>query len=133
MRLKLHQINTTTMDTRKVIVALFAAFSALCLQQAVAQSSTPNVVYLELNQLTVGNYPTLVEAFKSHPDFELMESCVPAKVVSVRVRNTQLTGESIRTSLQNALTPKGFTSVTSLNGMNDSLFLDRCKTARTRP
>lgn len=129
----LNQINTTTMDIRKVIIALIVAIAAIGQSTATAQSSPSNMVYLELSQLTVANYPNLVEAFKAHPDFELMESCVPAKVTSIRVRNTQLSPSAIQSTLSNLLSQSGFSSVTPLLGFNDGQFLDRCKTARTRP
>lgn len=108
-----------------VVVMLAFAFST----DSHAQTQANQVLYVQLNQLSVENYPALVEAFKNRTDITLSESCIPAKVISVKASSTLPAQEAYQRITQ-AIAPKGFSSVLNLTDFNDQLFMERCSSAR---
>jgi hypothetical protein len=96
-------------------------------------AGTPKMMYVELTQLTVDSYPALFHKLQDNATLELVESCVPAKVVSIRLKNPEAFVSSEFITLKSILVSAGFTSATLLEGFEDSDFMNRCQTARTRP
>jgi hypothetical protein len=115
-------------------IAAFLLFSFISFgSNAQTTAGTPKMMYVELNQLTVESYPALFHKLQDNAAFELVESCVPAKVVSIRLKNPQAAVSSEFLNLKSLLVSAGFTTSTLLETYEDSDFMNRCQTARTRP
>ena len=110
---------------------LVCALLTSALGYAQQTQASGKLIYLELSELSVDTYVELHKEFASHPNFELVESCVPAKLVVVRVKNPNAIDaskdmEQIRAILRAAR----FNYVTQLDSYNDELFMNKCKAAR---
>ena len=115
-------------------IVAFVMFSFISIgSKAQTTAGSQTMIYVELSQLTVDNFPSLFHKLKDNSAYELVESCVPAKVISVRLKNPQSNVAADFTNLKTILSTVGFSSAALLEGYGDADFVNRCQTARNRP
>lgn len=117
------------MQINRFLTALAVVLLLALSSESQAQTQANQMFYVQLNQLSVDNYPALVEAFKNRTDISLGESCIPAKVISVKA-TSGLSAQEAYQRIAQAIAPKGFSSVENLTNFNDQLFMERCSSAR---
>lgn len=112
-----------------VCATLILSFSTT---SSFAQTASPiEIIYIESNQLTPEVYGELLNKFKNDPVFEISEACVPAHVLSVKIKTS---GENTKSAIFNAFKQKAsntsLTELSLLEDYNDEKFMTRCSNAR---
>ncbi len=99
---------------------------------SVAQSNPTKdgIIYVDCSNLNVDNYGKLFKEFQNNPQFEISEACVPAKVISVRVKDSNLSEIKAFEAFQTKTSKMELGTLTHLSDFNDEAFMSRCQAAR---
>jgi hypothetical protein len=118
------------MMTVKTLLFFCAALFTLSASSQTT-ASTPVLVYFELPSLSVENYPAFMDVLSKSTSFESKETCTPAKVAVVRLKNGR-PEEAARASelLLSELSKAGFSNAKRLPAFNDKAFMEKCQAAR---
>lgn len=117
----------------KITLVAICAFMLVCFSFAAnAQStSTPssNLMYVECSAITPEKYGELLTRLKNHPDFEVGEACVPAHVITIKLKHAGDVNQFF-TSFKSNTTSIQLGEVKLLADYNDEKFMNRCSQAR---
>jgi len=110
---------------------LVCALLTSALSYAQQAPSTGKLIYVELSELSVETYESYYATMKANSDFEMVETCIPAKVAVIRVKNPSNSGiQADFDKVTPILRGAQFTSIKLLETFNDERFMEKCKAAR---
>lgn len=128
--LHLNKLILNVMNNKVTLVAICAFIMLVFSTSTFAQStSTPSIMYIECSAITPEKYGALLTSLKNNPDFEVGEACVPAHVISIKLKkegNVQQQFNGFKA--QTAAVQLG--DLKLLADYNDDKFMDRCSQAR---
>ncbi|MFZ4784803.1 MAG: hypothetical protein ACOYLH_04945 [Flavobacteriales bacterium] len=117
----------------KITLVAICAFLLVCLSySANAQStstSNSNLMYVECSAITPEKYGELLTRLKNHPDFEVGEACVPAHVITLKLKHSGDLNQLFST-FKTATSSVQLGEVKLLADFNDEKFMNRCSQAR---
>lgn len=122
------------MKTKLSFIVLIAiVFGSISISaQSLYEQAGASRYYLEINDLTVENYPRLHLFFKNNNGFELVESCIPAHIISVKSKNGAILNTENFTGFSSELkTVTGLQNIALLENYNNDQFMGRCLSARS--
>lgn len=88
------------------------------------------IIYVDCSALNPENYGILMKQFKENPQLELGEACVPAHVLSVRIKDRNLTEAQGFEAFISKAAGLGLGDISLLADYTDESFMNRCKAAR---
>lgn len=118
------------MKNKITLVAICAFMLLIFSSSSFAQSSSaPSIMYIECSAITPEKYGALLTSLKNNPDFEVGEACVPAHVITIKLKHggnmeQQFNGFKSQTATLQ------LGEVKLLADYNDDKFMDRCSQAR---
>ena len=125
-----YKLILNVMKNKITLVAICAFMFLIFSNTSLAQGdSTPSIMYIECSAITPEKYGALLNSLKNNPDFEVGEACVPAHVISIKLKkegNTQQLFNGFKS--QTASLQLG--DVKLLADFNDDKFMERCSQAR---
>lgn len=118
------------MKNKITLVAICAFMFLIFSNSSFAQSaSTPSIMYIECSAITPEKYGALLTSLKNNPDFEVGEACVPAHVITIKLKHDGNLQQQFNGFIaQTASIQLG--EVKLLADFNDEKFMDRCSQAR---
>lgn len=118
------------MKNKITLVAICAFMLLIFSSSSFAQSaSTPSIMYVECSAITPEKYGALLTSLKNNPDFEVGEACVPAHVISIKLKHDGNV-EQLFTGFKNQTASLQLGEVKLLADFNDDKFMERCSQAR---
>jgi hypothetical protein len=118
------------MKNKITLVAICAFMLLIFSNSSFAQSaSTPSIMYIECSAITPEKYGALLTSLKNNPDFEVGEACVPAHVISIKLKtdgNVQAQFNGFKNQTANVQLGE----MKLLADYNDEKFMERCSAAR---
>jgi hypothetical protein len=121
---------TNAMQKTLALVAFVCFFVSITTSYAQTSPTQDGIIYIDCSNLTADNYGKLFKEFQNNSQFELGEACVPAKVISVKIKDKSLTGAKAFEAFQSKTSTFGLGSLKHLSDFNDERFMSRCQAAR---
>lgn len=88
------------------------------------------IIYVDCSALNPENYGNLMKQFKENAQLELGEACVPAHIISIRVKDRNLSEAQGFEVFKAKASGLGLGNLNLLADYTDESFMNRCKAAR---
>lgn len=114
-------------------LALVAFVCFLLSTKPFLAQSNPNedgIIYVDCSALNTENYSKLSKQLKDNSQFELGEVCVPAHVISLRIKDRNVTEAQGFEAFKSKFSTLGLGNLILLENYTDESFINRCKAAR---
>ena len=121
---------TNAMQKTLALVAFVCFFVSTTPSNAQSTPSQDGIIYIDCSNLNTDNYGKLFKEFQNNSQFELGEACVPAKVISIKIKDKSLTEAKAFEAFQSKTSNFGLGDLKHLPDFNDERFMSRCQAAR---
>lgn len=121
------------MQNKFALVLVCTLFSCLLSTLSVSAQSTTsnsNLIYLECSKITPETYGSVLSRLKNDASIELGEVCVPAHVITIRIKSGSTNTTQVVNSFKTKTNGIELGEIKILSDFNDTKFMERCTAAR---
>lgn len=113
-----------------LVCTLFSCLLSTLNVSAQSTASNSNLIYLECSKITPETYGAVLSRLKNDTNIELGEVCVPAHVITVRVKAGSTNSTQVVDSFKTKTNGIDLGEIKILSDFNDTKFMERCSAAR---
>lgn len=120
------------MHKKSAFAALLLTLSILFISNEVPAQTTVSqdrLIYIESAELNTESFGKIVHALKGNSEIEVGEACVPAHIMSIRIKTNTVSSEKAAGEFKSR-TNEILKTVSILENYNDEIFMSRCSAAR---
>jgi hypothetical protein len=113
-----------------LVCTLFSCLLSTLNVSAQSAASNQNLIYLECSKITPETYGAVLTRLKNDANLELGEVCVPAHVVTLRIKSGNNNASQLVESFKTKTNGIDLGEIKILPDFNDAKFMERCSAAR---